>query len=693
MSLRVRVIGSMIKFANEKQLSVLLAILEVAIMTTLPIVLVASSAQAAHTRLSEVDRAQTIPIAFALINKQACSSARISQTIERLQSQIVEPSQILVECGTAATTPLIQLLEDESKNPLSRRAAARVLGQIGSQDAIGALIRIVQQNRSGIRDSALRAIADINPQARDAVTILTVAIADQNLELSKVGIAALRRIDPAVPNQVTSFLQEELRSNNAQRRSTVRSLLDQLSPNSEPDIPLFTQALQSQQEPTRAIAAYVLVQLGRRAEVVIPVLSAALFDKSSSVRDTAACALGRIGSREAITVLLAQLKTGNEATQASAAVGLSSLTAGAKAAIPVLITTLRDENELVQSMAAYALGQMGKDAQRAIPALLRVLSDRSANVRGSAIHALGQIAPDDPRVIRAIIRQSTLESDLTVLNNAVEALRQITPAAMPTLLEIIAFDESWQNVVIAETVLGRFNLTILPSLTSEASLSLIPAVLRRYSFPYIYDGEKLVNFYLKRQLTPQVIFQLVEILKDKNQDIRLRGNVAMAIGLADLESPLIKILEDENQDIALRTDAAIALGFTNGSSVAISSLVKFVRQHPAYHLGLRLSNEQLQEYLFSKLSNDELNLLVFAFATLQKFRNSNEANLFFNQFEQENSVLFSELENFISVVNGADGPAMVRLLQESSQTPAICRITFMQRFLWRCRQTLKISYL
>nr|MDZ8018093.1 HEAT repeat domain-containing protein [Nostoc sp. SerVER01] len=367
----------MIKFANEKQLSVLLAILEVAIMTTLPIVLVASTAQAAHTRLSEVDRAQTIPIAFALINKQACSSARISQTIERLQSQIVEPSQILVECGTAATTPLIQLLEDESKNPLSRRAAARVLGQIGSQDAIAALIRIVQQNRSGIRDSALRAIADINPQARDAVTILTVAIADQNLELSKVGIAALRRIDPAVPNQ----------------------------------------------------------------------------------------------------------------------------------------------------------------------------------------------------------------------------------------------------------------------------------------------------------------------------DIRLRGNVAMAIGLADLESPLIKILEDENQDIALRTDAAIALGFTNGSSVAISSLVKFVRQHPAYHLGLRLSNQQLQEYLFSKLSNDELNLLVFAFATLQKFRNSNQASLFFNQFEQENSVLFSELENFISVVNGADGPAMVRLLQESSQTPAICRITFMQRFLWRCRQTLKISYL
>ncbi|MFN6495681.1 MAG: hypothetical protein RMX65_001245 [Nostoc sp. DedQUE01] len=43
------------------------------------------------------------------------------------------------------------------------------------------------------------------------------------------------------------------------------------------------------------------------------------------------------------------------------------------------------------------------------------------------------------------------------------------------------------------------------------------------------------------------------------------------------------------------------------------------------------------------------------------------------------------LFTYSTVVNGADGPAMVRLLQESSQTPAICRTTFMQRFLWRCR--------
>ncbi|MBD2565620.1 MULTISPECIES: HEAT repeat domain-containing protein [Nostoc] len=684
-------------FGNDKQPSVLLAILEIAIMTTLPIMFVPSTTQATHTRLSEVDHAEvTILMASAQINKQACSSLKISQTIERLQSQIVEPTQILLECGTAATVPLIQLLEDESKNTLSRRAAARVLSQIGSQEAIAALIRLVQQNRSDIRDSALRAIADINPQARDAVPILTVAVADKNLEVSKVGMEALRRIDPAVPNQVISFLQEALRSNNAQRRSTVRSLLDQLSSNSQPDISLLTQALESQHEPTRAIAAYVLVQLGNKAQVAIPVLTAALFDESSSVRDTAACALGRIGSREAITVLITQLKTGNEATQTSAAIGLSSLTAEAREALPVLIAALRDDNEKVRSMAAYALGQMEKHARRAIPALLGVLSDRNPSIRGSAIHALGQIAPDDPRVIRAIVRQSSLESDLTVLNNAAETLRQITPAAMPTLLEIIAFDKSWQNVMIADTLVGRFNPTILPSLTSEASLLLIPAVLRRYSellYPYNYYTKGLVtsSSYFKRQLTPQVISQLVEILKDGNQDIRLRGNASMAIGLADLESPLIKILEDENQDIALRTDAVIALGFTSGSSVAISSLIKFVRQHPAYHLGLRLSKEQLREYLFSKLSNDELNLLGFTFITLLKFHTSNEANLFFNQFEQENSVLFSELKNLISLVNGADGPAMVRLLQETSPTPAICRITFMQRFLWRCRKPLKIS--
>jgi HEAT repeat protein len=208
-------------------------------------------------------------------------------------------------------------------------------------------------------------------------------------------------------------------------------------------------------------------------------------------------------------------------------------------------------------------------------------------------------------------------------------------------------------------------------------------VLRRYSeFP---NNERASTIaYLQRQLTPQVISRLVAILEDENQDIRLRGNAAMALGAADLEAPLIAILGDENQDRALRTDAASALGFTNGSPTATASLIQFMRSSRAYQAGLNLSIAESEEYLSSELLSSEFNLIFTAFISLQAFSNQAEVDLFFVQFEQENPTLFDAMIGLVSI-GLADGPELVRLLQERSQTPAICRVSFIQRFLWRCR--------
>ncbi|QLE54381.1 HEAT repeat domain-containing protein [Nostoc sp. TCL26-01] len=665
MSLKGAEIARIIKFANEKQPSLLLAISGVAIMTTLPIVLLASTPEVAHTRSLAVDHAEvTVIKASALINKQACSSLKISQAIERWQSQIVESTQILVECGTEATAPLIRLLEDESKDTLSRRAAARVLSQIGSPKAIAALIRIAQQHRSGIRDSAFRAIADINPQARDTVPILIVAVADQDLEVSRVGMAALRRIDPAVPNQVISFLQEALRSNNTERRNTVRSLLNQLSSHSQANISLLTQALESQQEPTRAIAAYVLLQLGRKAQVAIPVLTKAMLDTSSSVRDTVACALGRIGSREAITVLITQLKTGNEATQASAAIGLSSLTAEAREALPVLIAALRDNNEQVRSMAAYALGQMQKHARRAIPALLGRLSDRSANVRISAAYSLAQIAPDDPRIIRLLVRQAVSDVDPTVRDSATESLGQITPEAASTLLEIFASQNENEAEAAAQLLLN-LGSTVDSYLTTENLPKILQGISHvRLSFPSNSHRIVFANYAL-RQLGSNIVPTLISSLNSPNEDIRVGATLALLIGYSEKYfnrqsiEPAIPTLTQTFRNSRLHTlwkskNQALVMAATQGDQEAYSWVAEIV--------------------FGDRLGLSTLALLIWLDES------------FLDDLKRENAIATNFVREEVFGISAAGGGELVAALPLKNNRPAICRIIFMQKFLWRCRQ-------
>jgi hypothetical protein len=228
-----------------------------------------------------------------------------------------------------------------------------------------------------------------------------------------------------------------------------------------------------------------------------------------------------------------------------------------------------------------------------------------------------------------------------------------------------------------------FDSQTFPQLIEEETFRLIPPVLRRYSELLAAERASILA-YLRRQLTPQVVSRLVEVLEDENQDIRLRGNAAMTIGLADLESPLIAILEDENQDRALRVDAATVLGFTRGSPAVIASLNEFVRGSRAYQAGVHLSNAESQEYLLSEVLSSEFNLLFAAFLSLLAFNDQDEVDSFLVQFEQENPTLLYEMYSLMSA-GLADAPTIVGLLQERSQTPAICRVSFMQRFLRRCR--------
>lgn len=425
-----------------------------------------------------------------------------------------------------------------------------------------------------------------------------------------------------------------------------------------------------------------LVQCGEHAtQPLISVLNDV--ERNSLTRRLTARALSQIGSEEAIAALLSIAQQQQSEIRDGALRAIADIHPQARDAVLILINALQNEDEQVRTIAAYALGQLGENAREAVPALLERLDDSSANVRASTVYSLKQIAIDDPSVIRSIVDLGASDTDMTVLDNTAEALQEIPPTALPTLLEILAFDGDWREAAIVDAQVNLFDLQTLPQLTDEESLTLIPAILRRYS--ELPDVERASTIaYFSRQLTPSVISKLVAILEDENQDIQLRGNAAMAIGVADLESLLIIILEDENQDRGLRTDAATALGFTSGSPTTTASLIELLRSSDTYQAGLHLSNAESQEYLSSEIFLSEFSLIFAAFMSLLAFSDQDEVSLFLVQFEQENPILFDEMINVVAAGH-ADGPTMVRSLQERPQTPAICRVSLMQRVLWRCR--------
>jgi HEAT repeat protein len=606
-------------------------------------------------------------IAFNRVQQNADLSGCNTTAVAALINQLSQPNSSsafnsLVQCGEPATQLLISVLNDSRKDSLTRRLAARALSQIGSPEAIAALLSTAQQP-SEIRDSALRAIADINPQARAAVPVLLTATISQDAEVMAARANALRRIDPAAPVRaiITAFWEATSNPNTDRYRAST-ALLDQLR-TSNFNLTDLTQALQNRDAVIRAIAAYLLLQEGRNAQAAIPQLTTALLDESPLVRDTAACALGRIGTREAITVLITQLRTGNEATQASAAIGLSSLTAEARESLPVLIAALRNDNDQVRSMAAYALGQMERDARRAIPALLGRLSDRSASVRATAAYALGQITPDDPRVIRLLVRQAASDTDPTVQDSATESLRQATPEATATLLEIFA-NPNQPEAESAAQLLLNLGSTVDPYLTAED----LPKILQGISHVPWRDWEssRRMQFanYALQHFGSSIVPTLIASLNNPNEDIRVGATSALLIGHSeqyfDRQSiePAIPILTQTFRNSRLYTlwkseNQALMMAALHGDQRAYS---------------------QVEEIVFG----DRVGLSALGFLLWSD-------GLFLDVLQRENRTTTDLVEHLAFSRIVAGGVVLVPEVEARSERPAICRVAFMQRFLWRCR--------
>ena len=187
------------------------------------------------------------------------------------ESACLDAAYNLATIGPPAVPALIDTLGDDAE--AVRRNASYALTAIGGP----AVEPLVEAAGSGpdTRAMAVETLADMGPDAREAVPFLTTALQDESVDVRRHAADAL-----GTSGQSTSA-----------------------------GIGPLAQALSDEDERVRRNAALSLARIGRNAEEATPALKAALKDDDRYVRGKAAEALRRIGTAEAQEALLDFLMT------------------------------------------------------------------------------------------------------------------------------------------------------------------------------------------------------------------------------------------------------------------------------------------------------------------------------------------------------------------------------------------------
>jgi eukaryotic-like serine/threonine-protein kinase len=275
-----------------------------------------------------------------------------------------------------------------------------------------------------VRAEAARALGDLGPASKGAVSALTAALDDSDIEVRANAVRALERIGraatPAIPKLIRLSKSDESGSVHnlaVQAIQTIRSdgegvksivpwlatvgsvalaalvlfwVWRRLSPVA---VPILIEDLKSDRIAVRRRATRILALLGAGANSAVPALLQALKDGDESVRRGAEMALGKIGleNETAIPDLIAALRDRDPFVRTRAAVLLGKCGPAAKAAIPTLIRVLKDPIDLVRVEVVQALGRIDVEAKQAIPHLTDAVRDRSYSVRQAATAVLSKM--------------------------------------------------------------------------------------------------------------------------------------------------------------------------------------------------------------------------------------------------------------------------------------------------------------
>jgi HEAT repeat protein len=400
----------------------------------------------------------------------------------------------------------------KEKEPVETPKDKQVEPQDTKPPDLAELTKRLTSKDAEVRAKALRAIADMGPDARPALADLMKSLRDSDPEVVKVAEIALKNLEPWTTKDlpvlgaglrdssasVRLFALGAIKSLGAEARPALASLLQAsgdadaevghtalavvkaLGPLTADDVPVLVKALEDKSFKVRGNAIDLLKGMGVEAKSAAGPLAAVVAEHHPALTVAAIEAIAKIGpdarnvtlpkskTRTVYTTLLGELDHKDEMVRTAALNALDKLGPAEAGDLASLRTMLKRRTGTAESrcFAVKALDSLGADAKPAVTELVDVfLDDADLKVRQLAGKALMGFARDLKSSMAAIARRIT-DEDGEVRTSALKILAAGTPEAKDTLeaLRTALDDKIAGNRALAAQVLGEFGADAAPAL-------------------------------------------------------------------------------------------------------------------------------------------------------------------------------------------------------------------------------------
>ena len=242
-----------------------------------------------------------------------------------------------------------------------RRAAARALAEINPPPEVVApvLLKAIRDEDQSVIGNTIDALASLGAQ----IVPRLVNNGLKNKDLRLYAVRVLAKIGPDA-KEAAPALAMALADAEGDFRRESQFVLGMFGPAAAPAVPELIKSLASDDDKVRNSAVYALGKIGPAAKAASATLRKLLDSDDDFARFAATWALVRIDPKDAKLVA---------------------------AAVPALIKGLADERPLVRAESAATLGELGPAAKSAMPELKKAAEDADANVSAAAKQALAEI--------------------------------------------------------------------------------------------------------------------------------------------------------------------------------------------------------------------------------------------------------------------------------------------------------------
>lgn len=336
--------------------------------------------------------------------------------------------------GPEVSAPLLAKVLEKA-DPQVRHAAITALAERGAA-AVPVLIKALGHKPATYW--ACLVLAQIGPDAKEAVPALTALIDDPRPEIRREAILALAQIGPAAAPalpQIRKALDDP-----AAKTAAIFALGQFRQAGKEAEAKI-RQDLDTPDEVLDTVSLWALARLHPDDQKLIAQTTRRLCEmlKSDNPRARKAAARALASLRPGVKVVLpAMMHAFQGASDATVHDALEALAGFGNAAVPELIDALKFKQ--ARPYVVVLLGRQGAAAQPAVGALSKLLNDENPEVRREAVLALGRIGPGAKAAVPALIKRfnECFDCNGTECYSLAYALGRIgSPEAAPVLLKAI----------------------------------------------------------------------------------------------------------------------------------------------------------------------------------------------------------------------------------------------------------------